>query len=201
MINNTHVFSRNEGARLQFDKITFAASIETKSEVMSYCQRFSPSRSKPIVCSANSSTCPLDLASKLPKMPKSCDRTASNFYKLTSSNINIYTHMRHVGFPLFVGSFDLYLFLVSLMLETRIYQTVINDDNLTRLWMMMWLPEDIDIVNSEIVEQNKAQIRNREMRNVDYNNTSICLDIIKGRWLRCDAVEHMWNLIKEIAVQ
>jgi len=114
-----------------------------------------------------------------------CSNGADNtLYKLTTSTLNIYTAIRHMGFPLYVGSFDLYCFMVSLMSEKSFCDVVYADDELYHLWEMMWLPEDLIHVE-KYIQENHAGMKHNSV------------DIIRGSWLRCDILSYLWSLIKK----
>ena len=97
-------------------------------------------------------------------------------YKLTGDNKKIYNSLRHIGFPLFVGSFDFYSFMLSLMMVKDFYNTVISHPKLTKLWRAMWINNDAAIVENML------------------NTTCDPIDIMKEVRLRCDVVQRIWNL-------
>ena len=92
--------------------------------------------------------------------------------------------MRHSGFPLYTGSFDCYCFMISLMCQRSFFDCVMQNPNLYRIWSMMWLKEDLFKIESSL--------RN----SFGQTSPTIVIDIIKNSWLRCDIVDHMWNLFK-----
>ena len=96
--------------------------------------------------------------------------------------------MRHIGFPLYVGSFDFYCFMVSLMCDKSFYYGLYNDPKLHRLWSMMWLSEDLERIENDI-----KKVHDETYTKSDNNRI---VDIIRGAWLRCDIIPFIWNLIK-----
>lgn len=52
---------------------------------------------------------------------------------------------------------------------------------------MMWLHDDLSSVEQAIVDTHKGT--NHAM--------VVVIDIIRGRWLRCDIIKYLWSLIKK----
>ena len=112
---------------------------------------------------------------------------SATFYRLTQSTSGIYQALRHLGFPLYVGSFDFYAFMVALMCDHSFYQSVRHDPQLYYLWSLMWTVEDKDPVEEKI----------RQVHASEYNpEDTPALDILRGAWLRCDILPYMWALIQ-----
>lgn len=97
-----------------------------------------------------------------------------NYYRLTNSTIENYTSACQIGLPLYKASFDFYCLMLSLMSNKSFYKVVVEDPDLNKIWSSMWLKEDLP---NEII----------------LNNTPI--DFIKGKWLRCDLITHLWKII------
>lgn len=153
-VNGTHFFPQN-----------------IKSEMCMQSNMFSPViYSKPIVMAHCSSTVNQD--------DKVCKPETAVLYKLSSKTMEIYNAIRHIGFPLYSGSFDFYCFMLSLMLQKSFNDCVMSDHNLHRLWAMMWIEEDLIEVEKQLGQ--KLQV----------------IDIIKNKQLRCDILDHLWSLIK-----
>jgi hypothetical protein len=114
-----------------------------------------------------------------------CKTATIPVYRLTDSTIDIYRAMRHHGTPLFVGSFDFYCFMVSLMMDKTFYQTVISDSKLYSLWKEMFQPEDLQYVENKI----------KNCYNRYLNDNEMAIEIIRGVWLRCDIVQHLWSIL------
>lgn len=163
-LNGVHFFPKNLETAIHLERNIFIPEIATKSVSMAYCELKDEVKD---VCKPNS----------------------INMYRLTTTTMEIYSAIRHIGFPLYAGSFDLYCFMVSLMCDPHFYTTVINHDSLYRLWSMMWLREDLEVVEQAIVEMHKND-------NIK-NNALVVIDIIRGKWLRCDIIKHLWSLIKK----
>lgn len=179
--NSTHFFPKNIRSLMYIERNLFVPEIATRTVAMAPCHNIEPSS---VVCPPGTTTC-TDV----------CSPEAVTLYRLTSSTMDIYNAMRHIGFPLYVGSFDLYCFMVSLMCDRSFFAAVTRDEKLYRLWSMMWLAEDLPTIEQriqqlhEIEAQGDTPITNRAAS----NNV---IDIIRGAWLRCDVVKHLWNLIR-----
>lgn len=167
--NNVHYFPKNVRSSIFIERNMFAPEISTRSVSMAYCK------------SNNFSDEP-------------CGPRNVNLYQLTTSTINIYEAIRHIGFPLYVGSFDFYCFMVSLMCDKSFFDAVINNDKLYRLWSMMWLQEDIFNIESLIKDIHYKELHKEELNN--RSSFNIAVNIIRGAWLRCDIVNYLWSLIK-----
>jgi len=121
----------------------------------------------------------------------SYDNNNVMMYRLTNSTIEIYNAIRHIGFPLFTSSFDFYCFIVSLMCDVTFYNTVVNDERLYHLWKMMWQIDDLQVVE-ELLKETHNFTHDQEAMDI-YDSP---VNIIRGKWLRCDVVKHIWSLIK-----
>lgn len=152
-INGCHYFSNNPKINITMEQTTFVPKIITKK------------------------------SGELCASPKIEANNNTNFYQLTSSNINIYEAICHIGFPLYVGSFDFYCLMISLMSNSQIANIVMNDRELKSWWSNMWQPDDFDKINKLI---SSAE---------EYKLTPI--DIIRGSWLRCDILDYIWALIPD----
>lgn len=106
-------------------------------------------------------------------------------YRLTNTTVDIYMAMRHIGFPLYVGSFDLYCFIVSLMCNKSFFDNVMTDPKSYKLWSSMWLSEDIANVETSIAKNH----------HLPHPEDHTAIDIIRGKWLRCDVVPFLWSLV------
>lgn len=119
-----------------------------------------------------------------PEIVTNVDNNDELFYRLTSTTIDIYNTLRHIGFPLYVGSFDFYCFMISLMCYNPFYDHIREDKFLSKIWTMMWLQDDLyqlDIILTNIHQNKTSGIPNP-------------VDIIRGFWLRCDVLNHIWSM-------
>lgn len=113
----------------------------------------------------------------------------NKYYKIDHNNIDILISMNNSGIPVFLGSFDLYCFFVSLMCDQSFYMSIIKDNDLHLLWKSIWLNEDLDRVEKLICDQHYLDEQ--------VNNFETTVNIIMGSWLRCDVIKHLWSLIKK----
>jgi hypothetical protein len=155
---NIHYYPKNLRTTMYVDKSMFAPEIATRTVQMAHCAKV-PSAG---MCA------PADVA----------------LYRLTDSTVNIYSALRHIGFPMFVGSFDFYCFMVSLMGDKSFYDAVIADASLRRVWEMMWITEDLALVQKHIESQH------------DTNTVINPVHILRERWLRCDIVNFIWDVVR-----
>lgn len=160
--NNIHYSSKNLNSSMYLEKDIFVPEIATRETSMAYCQKYKLAENIPNVCQSNNIL----------------------LYRLTNSTINIYNAMRHIGFPIYIGSFDFYCLIISLMCDKSFYNAVINNDNLYKLWCMMWISDDLENIENKI--------KHYQTTNIDITP----VDIIRGVWLRCDIVNYIWSLVK-----
>ena len=189
--NNVHYFPKNVKSSMYLERGMFVPEISTKTVSMAHCHdtgitSFNSEEHDPIACPATVNTCP-DANTYSACKPKS-----TTLYRLTNSTLDIYNAMRHIGFPLYVGSFDFYCFMVSLMCDRSFYDAVTHDDRLYRLWSMMWLIEDLPNVERMIKDAHDAQVIGTNAR----SDSNTVINIIRGSWLRCDIIKYIWSLIK-----
>jgi hypothetical protein len=171
--SGVHYFTKNIKSAMQLDKSIFTPEITTKQVSTAYCDTI------------------LDLSPGSKCIDKTtyekCIPNNTTIYRLSQTTIEIYNAMRHIGFPLYTGSFDFYCFMVSLMCNKSFYYGVTTDTDLNRLWLMMWLPEDIERVDNEI---KKFHITGK----IATSNNII--EIVRSTWLRCDILSFIWDLVK-----
>jgi hypothetical protein len=185
-INNSHYYPKSVRSAMYLERGLFIPEITTKKVKMAYCDGISESPEVPIACPSQVNTCPDATTYDI------CKANNVNMYRLTNSTVDIYNAIRHIGFPLFVGSFDFYCFMVSLMCDKSFYDSVVNDDKLYRLWSMMWLSQDLPNVERHIKEVHNMEIH----RDTPRSASNITINIIRGMWLRCDIIQFLWALIK-----
>ena len=77
------------------------------------------------------------------------------------------------------------------MCDKTFYNSVMQDQSLYRLWSMMWIREDLIRVENLI-----SNVFTKNYVSNPRANGTIVIDIIKESWLRCDIIDHLWNLIK-----
>ena len=188
-----HFFPKNIKASMYIERNMFVPEIATKTVSMAHCYDIGAIQESesntPIVCPATMTTCPDATTHDV------CKARNVTLYRLTNSTMDIYTAMRHIGFPLYVGSFDFYCFMVSLMCDKSFFDSVTKDEKLYRLWSMMWLIEDLPNIERLIKEAHDIEARG-ETPTSNRAASNIVISIIRGAWLRCDVVKYIWGLIK-----
>lgn len=199
-INQVHYFPKRFASSMYLEKGMFVPEIVTKKVAMAHCYDAGvvdnddgsgcESLVKPIVCPANMATCPDETTYA------ACTAKTTALYTLTTSTLDIYSAMRHIGFPLYVGSFDFYCFMVSLMCDKSFYLAVKFDDRLYRLWSMMWLVDDLAAIEHKIEEAHQI-VDETGPHPSQRGASNIAIDIIRGAWLRCDIVKFIWSLVKQ----
>jgi len=130
-----------------------------------------------------------------------CNKDDIEMYRLTNDTIEIFTAMRHIGFPLYIGSFDFYCFMVSLMTDHSFYAAVMNNKGLYKIWSMMFLTEDLVHIEQDIKHIHEINLTRRQSieDTVNASHSSafeITLSILRNTWLRCDIVNFIWHIIK-----
>lgn len=188
--NNVHYFSKNIKSSMYLERGMFVPEISTKTVSMAHCYDVGAVNvSVPIVCPSTLTICP-DANTYNVCQPKSI-----TLYRLTNSTLDIYNAMRHIGFPLYIGSFDFYCFMIALMCDKSFYDAVTHDSRLYRLWSMMWLTEDLLNIERLIIDVHDVEARGDSPTNNRAASNTV-INIIRGSWLRCDIVKYIWSLIK-----
>lgn len=132
---------------------------------------------------------PTIVTKKVMNCTSTCSSQQTEMYRLTNSTVDIFHAMRHIGFPLYTGSFDLYAFFTSLMCDQHFFDAVLQDKKLYQLWNALFLPEDI--ANVEILVKQSHSSESSSLENP--------INIIRGAWLRCDAVNYVWSIAKQLS--
>jgi hypothetical protein len=113
----------------------------------------------------------------------------NKYYKIGHNNINMLIAMNNSGIPIFLGSFDLYCFFVSLMCDQSFYISVIKNKDLYSLWKSIWLEDDLDKITKLICGHHYLD--------EPVNNFNTTINIISEFWLRCDVIKFLLVLIKK----
>lgn len=164
-IKNIHLSCQSKESDLYLKKISFTPNIKTKSKNNYFCENKDNFKENKELCEFALKPC--------------------NWYKLENETLDVYTSIRHIGFPLFIGSFDFYCFLVSLMTCESFYYSLFSDGNLVKFWNMLWTKKDIMTINERLKSHHQ-------------NNEYLPYNIIKGLWLRCDVVDYCFNILKNL---
>lgn len=185
LMGNVHISSTDLKTELYLQRTSFTPEIQIKNIKPSYCEENQVLEDIEIICPSTVTLCPNDEVTK--NICKVASGNAS-YYKLTNDTLNIYMNMRHIGFPLFTGSFDFYSFLVSCMCCKKFFDCVYADEKLHRLWSMMWSTEDLISVEDALRPNHEIDM--------DVLPDQISTEILRGKWLRCNIVPYMIDLIK-----
>ena len=101
----------------------------------------------------------------------------------------MFMYIKHLGLPIYQSSFDAYSFMISLMTDRSFYATVMSDEFTYLLWREMWLPEEFDIIQEKIRKSHKSADPASRVDKV--------LRILSDLGLRCDMIDHGWDMIKK----
>lgn len=166
----------------------FAPHIEQKRAPLAYCQiNHIRDLTLPLACASTSAVCfekkDYDL----------CEEKDVIFFRFVNNTYEIYRHMRNLGVPLFSGAFDFYCIFISLMCNKKFYEVVKNSDELQRLWLLMWLPDDyVEVEKMLSVQHGKSEVILDH-----YTKVRQAVDILRKKFLRCDVLDEMINILKE----
>lgn len=158
MLNNIHYYAKNLKSKVYLNKDMFIPEIIRRNVATAKCD-----------------------------INGSCSSGDVYVYRVTSDNVNLYDAMRNIGCPIFVGSFDFYCYMVSLMSDKSFHDSVFRDKKLYKLWTLMWSADDLITIEKNIKEAHDLE----PMTKINVIN------IIRGAWLRCDIIDYMWSLVKK----
>lgn len=105
-------------------------------------------------------------------------------YNLNKTTI-IYNSLRHLGYPIFNSSMDLYGFMIVLMLNKTFFTNVLNNEYLLNLWKSMWLIDEYPILMNELSYLDGTYYESERVYN-----------ILSKYTLRYDILSYLWNQIK-----
>jgi len=100
----------------------------------------------------------------------------------------LFMYIKHLGLPLYQSSFDAYGYMISLMSDRSFYATVMSDESMYLLWRSMWLPEEFERIQESMHKLHKSPDPVTRVTKV--------FKVLAGFGLRCDMIEHGWNMIK-----
>jgi len=101
----------------------------------------------------------------------------------------LFMYIKHLGLPIYQASFDAYGFMISLMADRAFYTSVMNDESAYLLWRGMWLPNEFEKIQDKILQLHDSHDPVTRVDKV--------LKILAGFGLRCDMIEHGWDMIKK----
>lgn len=98
-------------------------------------------------------------------------------FKVNSSNPTMQNTLNSLGFPIYIGTYDFYMFMLSLMSYSEIFHSVSGDKSLSELWSSMW-GSSLEKVDEEL--QNHVNIK----------------EILRDKWLKCDVLSEVPKFLK-----
>lgn len=107
-------------------------------------------------------------------------------YSLDAGTRTTFLRHRRSGIPLYPGSLELYIILIVLCCNKKFFDVITQ--TYRDLWWRLWLgKDDANIVTRKILQWQAA----------NYNPLhDEIIDVLLGRWLRCDALELTWEVIQ-----
>lgn len=110
----------------------------------------------------------------------------TTIYSLDAGTRSTFLRHRRSGIPLYPGSLELYVLLIVLSCHKKFFELITQ--TYRDIWWRLWLGKgDADIVISKVLEWQTA----------GYNPVhDEIIDLLLGRWLRCDALELTWEIIQ-----
>lgn len=120
-----------------------------------------------------------------------CKPETFNTYSIGEESIVFFSFLRNSGIALYPGSFDFYCFMVALIYNKTFYNTIMRDKKLYIIWSMMWLPEDIYIIDKRLIvlHQDGAE-----------PTTLAIVESLRGLQLRCNITRFLWDLIRKLQI-
>lgn len=181
-----HFYEKGDSAH-----VPFQAHIEQKRVAPAYCDmNHIRDLSVPLMCPAGDE-CPQKSDYEI------CSDKDILFYTMTGSTFDVYREIRNLGVPIFTGSFDFYCIMTSLMCNKEFYTVVKNSDELQRLWLLMWLGDDYVAIEKELIVQHqrdeKLILRETKERQA--------VNIIRKRYLRCDILDFMIGVLRDMNIE
>ncbi len=109
---------------------------------------------------------------------------------LVAANITPLAYIRHLGYP-FYKSFDLYTFIVSMMLSPSIYYSVMTEPTLRSiLWDSLWFFDELDSITKSVHDM---------MISRSPTSYRTVIPLIIGKKLKCDILNTYFEGLKNIA--
>jgi hypothetical protein len=101
------------------------------------------------------------------------------------------SYVQNSGVPLFHLSFDVYAFMVSLMMEPSFYRAVHNDLRLKTIWSDLWFHSEYELVEAKLMELRHADDRK-------IASSKEILNFLAPLNLRCNALDYLWQSLKKV---
>jgi hypothetical protein len=123
--------------------------------------------------------------------------TSYRVYQLNSNTDLLFTHLQHLGIPLYQSSFDLYVLWSLLMCIPEFYESVMRENSLRRTWEELWLPEEYEDLREEIESYAKPKRRRDGSGCGKCVTRNEMIGILRRFRLRCDATEAAWKMLRD----
>jgi hypothetical protein len=114
------------------------------------------------------------------------DGKPCTLYSLDAGTRSTFLRHRRSGIPLYPGSLEMYVLLIVLCCETKFFQLITQTYH--KMWIKLWLGKhDSKIIQDKVTEWQRVGYQ------PIYDEI---IDLLLGRWLRCDALEVVWDMIR-----
>jgi len=127
-------------------------------------------------------------------------------YSIKASNSEFIHYRQALGIPLFYSSFDLYCFMISLMLESSFYDAMQRNPQLMLIWKGLWQHSHPIISNSDDstlkykqtdYERVTDELYALRSRGLHLSYSEVCI-LLSRYGLRCDAVAYVWESCRNL---
>nr|QBK91038.1 MAG: protein kinase [Pithovirus LCPAC202] len=105
-----------------------------------------------------------------------------------------FLYANRMGLPLYQSSFDIYRLILLLASNSKIYEIITKDSELSKIWSSFWIPSEYKHIQKKIKSHQFCLYRGIE--SPDFCSLAT---ILTGLTLRCDIVEHVWSLLKDFS--
>lgn len=118
----------------------------------------------------------------------------------------LYLYYRNMGIPMFSSSLNGYIFMIILMLNPIVYKEMKKSE----IWESLWLKSEVELVNKDIDLLHNSprgfpvpDLGPKPRDDIsDIKDTNLFVDyilpILRKYHLRCNAISHIWNIIKTL---
>ena len=108
------------------------------------------------------------------------------WFRLTRETMIVYEEMRQQGYDLFADAYQWYQYMISLMCDRSCHYAIMNNEQYTELWKMMWSQTDYDYIMKNVAVWHDYSIKPQVS---DYK------DLLLNVWLCCDIVDRWWKIL------
>jgi hypothetical protein len=127
-------------------------------------------------------------------------------YSIQASESEFIYYRQNMGIPLFYSSFDLYCFMISLMLESSFYDAIHRNPQLMAIWKGLWqhghpiISKDVNGIlkyTPSDYERVTEALHTLRSRGLHLSYAEICT-LLSTYGLRCDAVAYVWEQCRSL---